>query len=133
MWIFGLSTGIREGDLILGKYKRSALGTLVERTTRYTRFVSLGDQKDALNVREAYAGAFKRAPRKTLTYDQGKKMSQHEKFTIDTGIQVYFAHLDSPREGRTNENTKCLLRHYVPKGTDFSQVSEDEILKVQRK
>lgn len=125
-----------EGDLILGKYKRSALGTLVERTTRYTILVPLGDQKDALNVREAYAEAFKTVPnelRKTLTYDQGKEMSQHEKFTIDTGIQVYFAHPGSPWERGTNENTNGLIRQYFPKGTDFTQVSEDEIIEVQRK
>mgnify|MGYP003932523643 CR=1 FL=1 len=125
-----------EGDLILGKYKRSALGTLVERTTRYTILVPLGDKKDALNVREAYAEAFKTVPnelRKTLTYDQGKEMSQHENFTIDTGIKVYFAHPGSPWERGTNENTNGLIRQYFPKGTDFMQVSEDEIYKVQRK
>ena len=125
-----------EGDLILGKYKRSALGTLVERTTRYTILVPLGDKKDALSVREAYAEAFKTVPnelRKTLTYDQGKEMSQHEKFSIDTGIQVFFAHPGSPWERGTNENTNGLIRQYFPKGTDFSQVSEEEILKVQRK
>ena len=125
-----------EGDLILGKYKRSALGTLVERTTRYTILVPLGDQKDALNVREAYAEAFKTVPdemRKTLTYDQGKEMSQHEQFTIDTGIQVFFAHPGSPWERGTNENTNGLIRQYFPKGTDFTQVSEEEIKKVQRK
>ncbi len=102
-----------EGDLILGKYKRSALGTLVERTTRYTILVPLGNQKDALNVREAYAEAFKNIPielRKTLTYDQGKEMSQHEQFTIDTGIQVYFAHPGSPWERGTNENTNGVIR-----------------------
>lgn len=125
-----------EGDLILGKYKRSALGTLVERTTRYTILVPLGDKKDALSVREAYAEAFKTVPhelRKTLTYDQGKEMSQHEKFTIDTGIRVYFAHPGSPWERGTNENTNGLIRQYFPKGTDFTKVSEDEIKKVQRK
>jgi len=125
-----------EGDLILGKYKRSALGTLVERTTRYTILVPLGDQKDALSVREAYAEAFKTVPdemRKTLTYDQGKEMSRHEQFTIDTGIQVFFAHPGSPWERVTNENTNGLIRQYFPKGTDFTQVSEDEIKKVQRK
>jgi len=125
-----------EGDLILGKYKRSALGTLVERTTRYTILVPLGNQKDAISVREAYAKAFKTVPdelRKTLTYDQGKEMSEHQQFTIDTGIQVFFAHPASPWERGTNENTNGLIRQYFPKGTDFSQVSEDEIKKVQRK
>jgi len=125
-----------EGDLILGKYKRSALGTLVERMTRYTILVPLGNQKDAVSVREAYAEAFKTVPnemRKTLTYDQGKEMSEHHQFTIDTGMQVFFAHPGAPWERGTNENTNGLIRQYFPKGTDFSQLSEDEIKKVQRK
>ena len=125
-----------EGDLILGKYKRSALGTLVERTTRYTILVPLGEHKDAASVREAYAEAFKSLPaelKKSLTYDQGKEMSEHEQFTIDTGIQVYFAHPGSPWERGTNENTNGLIRQYFPKGTDFTQVSKEQILEVQRK
>jgi IS30 family transposase len=125
-----------EGDLILGKYKRSALGTLVERTTRYTILVPLGAKKDALSVRKAYAEAFNTVPeelRKTLTYDQGKEMSQHEQFTIDTNIQVFFAHPGSPWERGTNENTNGLIRQYFPKGIDFTQVSVEEIKEVQRK
>ncbi len=125
-----------EGDLILGKYKRSALGTLVERTTRYTILVPLGNQKDAVSVREAYAEAFKTVPdelRKTLTYDRGKEMSEHIQFTIDTGMQVFFAHPGSPWERGTNKNNNGLIRQYFPKGTDFTQVSEEEIKKVQRK
>jgi len=125
-----------EGDLILGKYKRSALGTLVERTTRYTILVPLGVKKDALSVREAYAEAFKGIPdnlKKTLTYDQGKEMSQHEKFTIDTGIQVFFAHPGSPWERGSNENTNGLIRQYFPKGTDFTKVSVEEIKRVEHK
>ena len=125
-----------EGDLILGKYKRSALGTLVERTTRYTILVPLGEQKDAVSVRKAYAEAFKTVPDelgRTLTYDQGKEMSDHQQFTIDTDMQVFFAHPGSPWERGTNENTNGLIRQYFPKGTDFSQVSVDEIKKVQRK
>ena len=87
-------------------------------------------------MRKAYAEAFKSVPdelRKTLTYDQGKEMSQHKQFTIDTGIKVYFAHPDSLWERGTNENTNGLIRQYFPKGTDFTQVSEEEIKKVQRK
>jgi len=125
-----------EGDLILGKYKHSALGTLVERTTRYTILVPLGEHKDAASVREAYAPDFKSLPaelKKSLTYDQGKEMSEHEQFTIDTGIQVYFAHPGSPWERGTNENTNGLIRQYFPKGTDFTQVSKEQILEVQRK
>lgn len=125
-----------EGDLILGKYKRSAMGTLVERTTRYTVLVPLGDKKDAVSVREAYAKAFQSLPvelKKTLTYDQGKEMSEHQRFTIDTGIQVYFAHPASPWERGTNENTNGLIRQYFPKGTDFTKVSVDDIMQVQQK
>lgn len=125
-----------EGDLILGKYKRSALGTLVERTTRYTILVPLGDKKDAETVRKAFAEAFQSVPvelKKSLTYDQGKEMSEHQQFTIDSRIEVYFAHPGSPWERGTNENTNGLIRQYFPKGTDFTQVSIEEIRKVQRK
>lgn len=124
-----------EGDLILGKYKRSALGTLVERTTRYTLLVPLGKSKDAESVREAYANELRSVPRelaKTLTYDQGKEMSGHKAFTIDTGMQVYFAHPASPWERGTNENTNGLIRQYFPKGTEFDKVSVQEIKRVQR-
>lgn len=124
-----------EGDLIMGKHKRTALGTLVERTTRYTILVPLGGKKDAVFVRRAYTKAFGTLPReitKTLTYDQGKEMSEHRQFTIDTGIRVYFAHPGAPWERGTNENTNGLIRQYFPKGTDFSNVSVGEIKRVQR-
>lgn len=125
-----------EGDLILGKHKRTALGTLVERTTRYTILVPLGAKKDAASVRRAYARAFRTIPaelKKTLTYDQGKEMSEHKRFTIDSGIQVYFAHPGSPWERGTNENTNGLVRQYFPKGTDFSRVSRYQIKRAQRR
>jgi IS30 family transposase len=125
-----------EGDLIIGKYKRSALGTLVERTTRYTILVPLGNKKDAVTVRKEFAKAFQSVPaelKKSMTYDQGKEMSEHQQFTIDTGIQVYFAHPGSPWERGTNENTNGLIRQYFPKGTDFAEISEEEIKVVQRK
>ena len=123
-----------EGDLIVGKYKRTALGTLVERTTRYTILVPL-KAKDATSVREAYTRALGTLPReiaKTLTYDQGKEMSEHKQFTIDTGIQVYFAHPGSPWERGTNENTNGLIRQYFPKGTEFDKVPVRENKRVQR-
>jgi IS30 family transposase len=123
-----------EGDLILGKHQRTALGTLVERTTRYTLLVPL-TAKDATSVRKAYAKALRSLPReitKTLTYDQGKEMSEHKQFTIATGIAVYFAHPGSPWERGTNENTNGLLRQYFPKGTEFDKVSTREIKRVQR-
>lgn len=123
-----------EGDLIVGKYKRSAIGTLVERTTRYTIIVPL-KAKDAASVRLAYAREFQKLPKeiaKTLTYDQGKEMSEHKQFTIDTGIAVYFAHPGSPWERGTNENTNGLIRQYFPKGTEFDKISVRELKRVQR-
>lgn len=123
-----------EGDLIMGRYKRTALGTLVERTTRYTILVPL-KAKDAESVRKAYVkelGALPGEIAKTLTYDQGKEMSEHKQFTIDTGMRVYFAHPGSPWERGTNENTNGLVRQYFPKGTEFDKVSRREIKRVQR-
>jgi IS30 family transposase len=114
----------------------ASLGTLVERTTRYTLLVPLGKKKDAASVRRAYVRAFKTVPselKKTLTYDQGKEMSEHERFTIDANMTVYFAHPASPWERGTNENTNGLIRQYFPKGTDFSKVSTREIRRAQRR
>lgn len=123
-----------EGDLILGKQKRTALGTVVERTTRDTILVPL-NAKDATSVRNAYANALSSLPReitKTLTDDQGKEMSGHTQFTLDTGIAVSFAHPGAPWERGTNEHTNGLIRQYVPKGTEFDKVSTREIKRVQR-
>lgn len=123
-----------EGDLIMGKYKRTALGTLVERTTRKTLLIPL-KAKDAESVRKAYARALCALPKelaKTLTYDQGKEMSGHQQFTIDTGIAVYFAHPGSPWERGTNENTNGLIRQYFPKGTAFDTILVREIRRVER-
>ena len=122
-----------EGDLIMGKHKRTALGTLVERTTRYTMLVPL-KAKDAETVRKEYARALRSLPRdlaKTLTYDQGKEMSEHKQFTIDTGITVYFAHPGSPWERGTNENTNGLIRQFFPKGTEFDKVPLRDIRRAQ--
>ena len=125
-----------EGDLLVGLHRKTALGTLVERTTRYTLLVPLGKNKGAAAVRKAYARAFRSLPaelKKTLTYDQGKEMLEHRRFTIDTGIQVYFAHPGSPWERGTNENTNGLVRQYFPKGADFSKVSRYQIKRAQRR
>lgn len=123
-----------EGDLIIGKYKRTAIATLVERTTRYTKLVPLLNGKDAISVRTALAEALRDIPlhlKRTLTYDQGKEMSQHKQFTIDTGIQVYFADPSSPWQRGTNENTNGLIRQFFPKGTDFSLVSREELQRAE--
>lgn len=123
-----------EGDTIVGLYHQSALGTLVERTTRYTMLVYL-PKKDATSVRKAFAREVRTLPeamRKTLTYDQGKEMCEHKQFTVDTHCQVYFAHPGSPWERGTNENTNMLIRQYFPKGTDFRMITRREIKKAER-
>lgn len=123
-----------EGDLIIGRHKRTAIGTLVERATRFAILVPL-KAKDAASVRKAFAREVKRLPRqlaKTLTYDQGSEMKQHKLFTEETSMQVYFAHPSSPWERGTNENTNGLVRQFFPKGTDFSAVTVRQIKRVQR-
>ena len=122
-----------EGDLIIGKRNASAIGTLVERTTRMTFLVKLINQ-DAHTVRRAFAQEFRHLPKglkKTLTYDQGSEMAQHKIFTKETKIAVYFAHPHSPWERGTNENTNALIRQYFPKGTDFSKTSKTRLKYVQ--
>lgn len=123
-----------EGDLIIGKGHKSALGTLVERTTRYTILVPL-KAKDATTVRLAFAKELKRLPkelRHSMTYDQGTEMSEHRLFTKSTKMKVYFAHPHSPWERGTNENTNMLVRDFFPKGTDFGTVSRYRIKRVQK-
>ncbi len=122
-----------EGDLIVGKNNRSALGTLVERTTRTTILIPV-KSKEAKTVAQAFAQEVKKLPKQmklTMTYDQGREMAKHQLFTDITGIKVYFAHPRSPWERGTNENTNGLIRQFFPKGTDFNKVSRYEVKKVQ--
>lgn len=122
-----------ESDLIIGKDHASAIGTLVERTTRTTILVPL-KAKDAQTVRNAFARVVKRLPKevfKSITHDRGSEMAQHELFTKDTEVQIYFADPQSPWQRGTNENTNGLIRQYFPKGTDFNQVSKAEYQRVQ--
>jgi len=122
-----------EGDLLMGHNNGSALGTLVERTTRMTFLVQLKD-KATTTVRKAFGKEFKHLPKglkRSLTYDQGQEMAEHKLFTKSTQIKVYFAHPHSPWERGTNENTNALIRQFFPKGTDFSKVTLASIKKVQ--
>ena len=122
-----------EGDLIMGKDHKTALGVLVERTTRFIFIVPLEDKK-ATNVREAFSHHFKEVPealKHSLTYDRGKEMVQHKQFSKDTGVPVYFADPHSPWQRGTCENTNGLIRDFFPKGTDFSKISYEEIKYVQ--
>ena len=123
-----------EGDLIMGAGNRSAIGTLVERTTRLVFLVKLKN-KDAASVRRAFTREMKSLPpqlARSLTYDQGKEMSEHKLFTKNTKIKVYFAHPHSPWERGTNENTNGLIRDYFPHGTDFSTVTKHKLKSVQQ-
>lgn len=122
-----------EGDLIIGKNHESAIGTLVERTTRFLIIVHL-KKRDATAVRKAFEKAFKNIPRHlklSLTYDNGSEMAQHGIFTKNTKIKVYFAHPYSPWERPTNENTNGLIRDYFPKGTDFNLVTKKQLMDIQ--
>jgi IS30 family transposase len=122
-----------EGDLLVGHANASALGTLVERTTRFTLLVPL-KAKDAATVRQAFAREVRTLPaqlRRSLTYDQGPEMREHRLFTKQTKMKVYFAHPQCPWERGTNENTNGLLRQFFPKGTRFQQVTRAEIKRVQ--
>src|SRR5438105_11694131 len=121
------------GDLLVGHANASALGPLVERTTRFRLLVPL-PAKDAPAVRGAFASEGRTLPaqlRRSLTYDQGQEMREHRLFTRQTKMRVYFAHPQCPWERGTNENTNGLLRQFFPKGTRFDQLSRAEIKRVQ--
>jgi IS30 family transposase len=124
-----------EGDLVMGAGNRSAVGTLVERTTRYVLLLHLAHGKEAEPVQEAMQQAIATLPAelcRTITWDQGKEMASHRRFTIDTGIQVYFCDPHSPWQRGSNENTNGLLRQYFPKGTDLSVHSAEDLARVAR-
>jgi len=118
-----------EGDLLMGK-RMTAIGTLVERATRYVMLFSLPDGNTAESVRTALAATIQRLPEhlwRSLTWDQGKEMAEHAQFTIDTGVQVYFCDPKSPWQRGSNENTNGLLRQYFPKGTDMSILTQEDL------
>ena len=135
-----------EGDLIIG-LDRSAVGTVVERSTRFTMLVHLprmpgyGTEPRVKNgpalagygaeaMRDALASRFVSMPeqlRRSLTWDRGKELAQHAQLTIATGLAIYFAEPHSPWQRGTNENTNGLLRQYFPKGTDLARWSRDEV------
>jgi IS30 family transposase len=135
-----------EGDLLIG-LERSAIGTLVERTTRFTMLIHLPREEGfgtiprtkngpplagygAVTMKNALASTMATLPeqlRRSLTWDRGKELSQHAAFKVETGIPVYFADPQSPWQRGTNENTNGLLRQYFPKGTDLSRWSAEEV------
>ena len=117
-----------EGDLVMGK-RQTAIGTLVERQSRYVMLFAVTDAR-AETVRTALAATVKRLPEhlwRSVTWDQGKEMAQHAQFTIDTGIQIYFCDPKSPWQRGSNENTNGLLRQYFPKTTDMTTLTIDQL------
>jgi IS30 family transposase len=122
-----------EGDLLVGKDNKSAIGTLVERQTRYVMLLDLRKGFTAAQVRDTMARTIKTLPealRRSVTWDQGHEMAQHMQFTIDTGVEVYFCDPHSPWQRGSNENTNGLLRQYFPKGTDLSVHGPAKLRKV---
>jgi transposase, IS30 family len=118
-----------EGDLLLGR-GNSAIATLVERTSRLALLVGLPHGRSSEPVLAALAERVGTLPEqlvRSLTWDQGKEMAQHARFTIDTGLQIYICDPRSPWQRGTNENTNGLLRQYFPKGTDLAKVSQTEL------
>jgi IS30 family transposase len=123
-----------EGDLIMGPGNRSAIGTLVERRTRFLVLLHMPDGiSTAAAVGHAVSSAFSRLPdglRRTLTWDQGKELALHQQITASTATQVFFCDAHSPWQRGSNENMNGLLRDYFPKGTDLSVVTDEDLQQI---
>ena len=122
-----------EGDLIIGKGSKSQVGTLVERSSRFVMLVRLPHDRAAHTVRKAITRKITHLPqalKRSLTWDQGCEMAEHIRFTVATGVPVYFCDPRSPWQRGTNENTNGLLRQYLPKGTDLSTVSNYQLNRI---
>ena len=121
-----------EGDLIKGEANASAVGTLVERSSRLLMLVKLPHPKpaSAANVLQAFSdklNSIAQPMRKSMTYDQGREMAMHARLTEQTGVAVYFCDPHSPWQRGSNENTNGLVRQYLPKSTDLSGYSQEQL------
>ena len=127
--------GHREGDLLLGKAGGSAVGTRVERSTRFVMLMRLPEGKTAERVNEALIATIQRLPdelKRSLTWDQGKELAAHKAFTVATGVQVYFCDPRSPWQRGSNENTNGLLRQYLPKNMEFKPITQEQLDAIAR-
>jgi transposase, IS30 family len=123
-----------EGDIILGEGGRSAVGTLVGRTTRFVRLLHLAGGRSAEALEAAMREAITAWPedlRRTITWDQGAEMATHVSFTVATGIPIYFCDPHAPWQRGSNENANGLLRQYLPKGTDLSKHTAADLRRIQ--
>jgi len=124
-----------EGDLMIGKNQKSAIGTIVERKSRYTLIIKL-KARNANEVAKMFSKKLNQLNpvfKKSMTYDNGIEMAKHQIITKNTGMKIYFAHPYSSWERGTNENTNGLIRRYLPKGTDFNEIDENQLLFIQKK
>ena len=122
-----------EGDLIVGQLGKSAVVTLVERQTRYLMLAKIGRDKTSDHVCAAIAEQIKTLPAhlvRSMTWDRGKELASHTKFTMATGVQVYFCDPHSPWQRGSNENTNGLLRQYLPRNSDLAVYSQAELNRI---
>ena len=119
-----------EGDLLVGKAGRSFVLTLVERNTRYVMLARLGADRSSARVIEALKDSIRELPShlvRSLTWDQGTELAAHRRLRFETGVDVYFCDPHSPWQRGSNENTNGLLRQYMPKGSDLSRLSQEDL------
>jgi IS30 family transposase len=124
-----------EGDLLMGG-RTSAIATLVERQTRYLQLVALPEGTEAERVADALAKSITTLPaqlRRSLTWDQGSEMSEHRRFAVESGVEVYFCDPQSPWQRGSNENTNGLLRQYFPRRTSLAGVTQEHLDEVAEK
>src|SRR5215216_2038674 len=124
-----------EGDLLMGG-RTSAIATLVERQTRYCQLVALPEGRGAVEVCEALKQSIITLPaqlRRSLTWDQGSEMREHRRFSVESGVEVYFCDPPSPWQRGSNENTNGLLRQYFPKGESLAEVDQERLDEVAEK